>query len=1700
MTDITIYAADGTVLTTAPVTSGCEWEQKLMTTDKVTLSWEEDDIQLIPMGSYIVNPLNAQRYYLLEPYYPQTKQAGEYEYKPEFQHEVMMLSKIPFLLYTYAEDGSVSTIESDWNFTGSGQDLARTLAAAIKEGIGTAYTIHISDEIEAALSLSFTNTDILSAINSMAEAWDVEWWTTEQVNGASGAKAIYFGKMCLHNGSDDEGAVTLEAGRHIESPSSNEKGTFYNRFYVFGSTKNIPQSYEGAQANHVVNKRLTLNPARFPKGYIDLPKFDANGNAYRDANGNYILDDSVANTGRRFSKVLQFEDIYPKSNCRIKYNSLRSVQRYVRDGNDQKIELADGSYDSWRIYAFQLEYYDDTDKAWKDFRLNKSTYDEKTNPTGSIIKGLTLSLHFSSGALEGREFEATYHDANKTLTSEDGSSSVTLTDGYFEVVHTEDNTIIIPNVGIAPKAATSSSAHNGDEVIVFNIQMPKEYYNVAYEELEKKAIEQIWEDTRDGNEYSVKSNCVYFADNDPVLTLGRHVSLLMGGRTIDTRVTALTTKLDRRYEQTISLSKGIHKGTINTLLTTVESTRKDVTNVSVRDERAVKAAKQRLYAAQREMFDAMFDADGNFTEPISPLAIKTALLQVGSTSQNFQLAGIVFEANYNDGVTGYFPNNFRVVATSGKMVHYGIDVDSDTPHEWSFASQDLSSSLTSDASVYYLYARCPQAGKSGSFVLTVEQIKYNAKVTAEGMYYFLIGVLSSVKGNADSGRYRILNTTYGATTVSGGLITTGRISSADGSTWFDLDNGEISGNIRLSASQDNKSYIDGLLGYSSTTKSLTETANAAKSTASAASSAASSAQATANAANSAASTANSTANAAKDKVDNISVGGRNLCLGTATPVKLTSSTTAQFGPTFGRVSQFLVSRNLAAGDKITISFVVTAAAAVTFTGGQWLVLGGSLWRTLGYFALGTFTAGQKKKLSATFTYTTGQAEKAVASGDSFLLGSNAVNAAVALTFSEFKVELGTLPTSWTPAPEDVDSAVDAAKSTANTAKSTADTAKSTADAAKNAIDNFAVGTRNLILGSQKGRKLSVYGDNQIYTWALADGVANLTFSNANHYAWLSYYVDDWAESYAPTVGGWNLGCTSTLTSGWQWWNGGAQLGWGYIQVSATTRRYWFKAKSAGYKLLRFGLYTNATQNPAEKPTIYNVMLSIGSALSDFSPAPEETDYLREALTEAAGAATEVTGGLILSRAMSVKDASGVMVAGLNGTDSAKAGQLPMIWAGAKGNTTEQMRAAAFRVYDGGHVDMTDVSIAQAGQNSLGLSVKNASLTLGEMADGVIKKPLTEIVPQKYDTITKSLESRSTQTVSGASAAYNLTPQLTGEGYSWVGTLEKELCAISTGAGSGTLTLTVTKASAAASCSASGKVQNLLTDGDLSNPKYTSPSCGTAFASIAVWVTVNGEKTQKLLGNNQTTIDPEKTNVSASTSNKTATANVSEAISATTAYKIQFAPGDRIGLRCETTVRFTRKSAFKSITFEKSVSASVTCSYTSVSEAYNNLYYANGLLLSSSNKKYLAANASSTAGDILHIRSGDTRLAFKEGAGLVLSYDGGARYYKANPLVMIVRMVMDTVNRKISSCVAVYNPLNKSLTCSRTAVGSYSIAHNLGNASHSTVGIARGFEGGKTLALSVQSITANTDTFTTADDNTNNDFAEVYLHFYDYKTY
>lgn len=998
-TTITIYRADGAELMTAPVTDGAQLERKLMDRDEMTLSWVSAEAALIPMGAYAVCPLNGKRYHMADPYWPQQKDVGLYEYKPTFKAAVFLLDKVPLLLYTRDASGAVTGAECDWSFTGRGADLFAAMEAAISEGLGEDYEIVAEGEFEAALTLSFSNASVLSALNSVAEAWGAEWWYEDLVGG-DGGRRITFGRMCARGA-----ALPLTAGAEVECPQSNQKNTLYNRFYVFGGTRNIPQDYNGAQANSVVSKRLTLNPAKYPKGYIELPLFDADGNAAVDGDGNLVPDASAENAGRRFAKVLQFDDIYPRSDCRIKFGTLHSVQRYVRDSDDQKVMLADGTHDSWRLYAFALEYYDDTEGAWRDFRLNKTAYDKDSNPGGSLIKGLTLSLHFKSGALEGREFEATYHDAPKDFRSEDGSGGFTAGEGFFEVVHAEDNTVILPGPGIAPRAATTAEAHDGDEVVVFNIRMPRAYYEAAYAELEARAVEAIWDEVKDANEYTVKGNRVHFHDSDPGLAVGRLVRLTVGGRAIDTRVTALTTKIGAPYDQSVTFCKALAKGKISTLLTQVEAARQDVVEVAVADEARARASRQRLYAAQREMVEAMFDTDGYLTAPISPAAVETAVLKTGAASANFQLARVVFEANYNDGAAGVSrPDHFR--SSAGTLIHYGLG--GDAPREWDMAAADLSDELTDDAAPYYLYAKCADGGTAGVFTLSTEQVRFDERLRTEGCYYFLAGILSSVQSDGE-GSFRVLNCTYGSTTVSGRFIRTGRIESVDGSTGMDLDKGEIFGNIRLAPSasdEANKAFIDSLLGYSADKASMEGGIASAKTAAS----------------------------AAKDKVDGLAVGGRNYLLRTAAAWVVT-------GRGAGATENYTVYNYKGAsaaafkkGATVTISFDYDNAV----TGGAANILVHDMWRLL--IALTPSNAGSGR-LSATLAL---GADVAL-SHPIYIQGKWDGG----LTISNAKWEVGNVPTSWTPAPEDVDSAIGAARTAA--------------DSARDAVDNMVVGGRNYIL-------------------------------------------------------------------------------------------------------------------------------------------------------------------------------------------------------------------------------------------------------------------------------------------------------------------------------------------------------------------------------------------------------------------------------------------------------------------------------------------------------------------------------------------------------------------------------------------------------------------------------------------------------------
>ncbi len=90
-------------------------------------------------------------------------------------------------------------------------------------------------------------------------------------------------------------------------------------------------------------------------------------------------------------------------------------------------------------------------------------------------------------------------------------------------------------------------------------------------------------------------------------------------------------------------------------------------------------------------------------------------------------------------------------------------------------------------------------------------------------------------------------------------------------------------------------------------------------------------------------------------------------------------------------------------------------------------------------------------------------------------------------------------------------------------------------------------------------------------------------------------------------------------------------------------------------------------------------------------------------------------------------------------------------------------------------------------------------------------------------------------------------------------------------------------------------------------------------------------------------------------------------------------------------------------FTKSCTTTAQCSYTSIGEAYNNVYYSNGLLLSSASNKYIAVNSSDTP----IIQAQHTNAIFKFKANGLLQSLNGSTFYRVNPLVAIIKLAYNS---------------------------------------------------------------------------------------------
>lgn len=412
-------------------------------------------------------------------------------------------------------------------------------------------------------------------------------------------------------------------------------------------------------------------------------------------------------------------------------------------------------------YAFK----DDT----MNFDLNEK--DSEGN-TKWLIDGVNAKVKFTTGNLAGYEFDIHKYDhATKEIQV---------------VPFTDENGMKFPS-----ETSAAFQFGVGDKYFFTDINLPDAYKTDAENKLLAEGNKAITEYSQPQVQYglSIDENFIrQFAGELTVVNLfavGDYIPVEDEdiGVNKSVRITAFTRDLLREYKYNITLGDSVTKTTITRVIEDLQK----IDNVIEINDLADPSKARRNWKASQEVLANVFDPEGHYySEKIKPLSIETTMLATGERSQQFVLQNTRFEPNYEGN-----PNTVKVVG--GTLVHYTI---AEIVKSWQLNTATFSNLVS--GTVYYIYARCQKTGTAGNIVFDTVQRKVDSDPT---YYYFLVGSLSSAITDTDGKRpARLIALTYGASTINGRFLTTGRVQSADGQTYFDLDAGEIGGNIKFVSS------------------------------------------------------------------------------------------------------------------------------------------------------------------------------------------------------------------------------------------------------------------------------------------------------------------------------------------------------------------------------------------------------------------------------------------------------------------------------------------------------------------------------------------------------------------------------------------------------------------------------------------------------------------------------------------------------------------------------------------------------------------------------------------------------------------------------------------------------------------------------------------------------------------------------------
>lgn len=411
------------------------------------------------------------------------------------------------------------------------------------------------------------------------------------------------------------------------------------------------------------------------------------------------------------------------------------------------------------------------------FDLNAANSDGETL---YLIAGVSAKVHFNTGNLAGYEFEVhSYDHATRTFTL---------------VKQTDDRGDVFPS-----ETSVAFQFKAGDTYKVLDVAYPKDIEEEAEKKLAEEGEKYYDQNSQPKVQYSISVAKEYVerhlaAGNAGVVNVfapGDFLKVVDADLGIDKaiRIKSFTRNVLDPYDYTLTISD------IQTdagILTRVISDLVEIDKIVTINNLADPARARANWRSSREVLNMVFDPEtgGYYKDKIAPASVDTMALSVGAKSMQFGLTNTIFQPNY-----GGNPNVFKW--QGGVLTHYTINPDA--PRSWVIADGQITLS-SSDA--YYIYAVCNRNDSSGNITISRQQhtCEENANV-----YYFLIGVLNSIDSETN---VRSIALTYGFSMINGRFIKTGRIESADGTTYFDLDDSEIGGRIMFTSNGEKKTLAE----------------------------------------------------------------------------------------------------------------------------------------------------------------------------------------------------------------------------------------------------------------------------------------------------------------------------------------------------------------------------------------------------------------------------------------------------------------------------------------------------------------------------------------------------------------------------------------------------------------------------------------------------------------------------------------------------------------------------------------------------------------------------------------------------------------------------------------------------------------------------------------------------------------------------